>query len=278
MTTKLKATPDWLRVGIRERPEAVDREKGIVYGAIGAEEMTFKDRRGEFDRAAIREVVKLSKAGPKGLKARLGHPSMSGDSLGKFLGRFRNGRSAAILRPAGDGKMVERLAAKFDLHLDPSSFDTPNGNLGKYILDLAESDSDAFGASLVLQIDEEFRLDKKGVRLKDDDGNDLPPLWRPKVLHALDVVDEGDATESFLSAGLTADGLPDEVVRKATQLLEQQLGGQPRDVVRARVVAYLDRYLDYKYGGDAPEADEVLDAAPAGMPIDTLRRKLAING
>ena len=127
------------------------------------------------------------------------------------------------------------------------------------MLDLAEEDPDAFGGSLVLKVDEEHRLDKNGQRTLNDDGESLPPLWRPTEVHAIDVVDVGDATDGFLSAQLSADGLPDEVVRQASALLSKQFAGLSRDVVRARVQSWLDKYLDFQFGDDEPEMEPGVD-------------------
>jgi hypothetical protein len=164
-----------------------------------------------------------------------------------------------------------RAAVRADLHLSETAFESnPNGNLGDYLLDLAEEDPDALGASLVLRTDQEFRLDEKGRRAKGPDGEDLPPLWRPKALHAVDVVDTGDATRSFLSAGVDWFSLPDSVVRQASILLDQQFGSDADPaVVRARCQAWLDRCLELRYDGWKPtEVD-----TPRGVYPDFWRRR-----
>lgn len=262
---RLKAEPDWLRAAVTAPVAAVDRDKGLILGVIGAEEGVFHDRRGEFDKESIRQIVRLAKDKSGGLKARLGHPSMSSDALGKFVGRMRNPRAVPVMRPVGDGKFEEKLAAKFDLHVSESSRETPNGDIGGYVMRLAEEDPEAFGASLVLKTDKNLRRDAKGVTLKDDKGEDLPPLWMPTTLHALDVVDTPAATNSFLSV----DGLPDDVLRQACELLDTQFGDAPRDVVDRRVREWLSRYLDWRYGDTEPEK-------PAAGQLDTLRRKLRL--
>ena len=93
-----------------------------------------------------------------------------------------------------------------------TALDEPVGGgkpLGAYVMDLAESDPDALSSSLVLQRDEELRLDRRGRPLVDNEGIELPPLWRPTKIHASDIVAVGDAVDGFLSA----DSLPDAVVR-----------------------------------------------------------------
>jgi hypothetical protein len=264
---------EWLRAKAQGTNQ-VDREKGIIYGVILAEEGPFKSEgRGEFDRQAIRSIVRLAKDRPGGLKSRFAHPSLSNDGLGKYLGRFHDHRSDMILREAGrdaDGRPLQKelLAAKADLYLDKTALEEPIGGgkpLGIYVMDLAESDPDAFGTSLVLKTDQEMRLDKQGRPLKDDNGDDLPPLWRPKSLHASDVVDTGDATNSFLSSDL-----PDGIVRQGCELLDQQFEGKSREFVEARLMSFANRYLSMRFG-DEPEEDVApvtVESSPDGVLLD----------
>ena len=262
MQLKMPTKPEWLRASTAGAA-AVDRDKAVISGVILAEEGPFKSEgRGEFDRQAIRSIVKLANERKGGLKSRLGHPTLSDDGLGKFLGRVKNVRSSTVLRERGkdsDGKplLKEVLVARGELHLDKTALDEPIGGgkpLGVYVMDLAESDPDAFGTSLVLQTEQEYRLDKQGRPLADDDGNELPPLWRPTALHASDVVDTGDATNSFLSSDTLA-SLPDAIVRQGCELLDQQFSGQEREVVEARLTAFVNRYLAYRFSDGVSEAE-----------------------
>ena len=271
---KMLEKPEWLRAAFKREVSKPDREKGIVPDVILAEEGPFKSEgRGEFDRAAIRSIVKMANAKPGGLKSRWTHPGLSSDGLGKFLGRVKNVRSDTILREAGTDKdgnplMKERLVARGDLYLDKTALEpSPESGskpYGVYVMDLAESDPDAFGTSLVLKVNQETRIDKQGKPLKDDFGEDLPPLWIPTELHASDIVDEGDATNSFLSADILA-GLPDAIVRQGCELLDAQFAGQDREVVEARCKAFLNRYLAYRFG-EAAEAALRVDSTQMGEP------------
>ncbi len=257
---KLKPTTDWLRASARGVPLAtdgqpgVDRNAEVIRGMIIAQEGPFKSEgRGEFDQKALRSIIKLIKAAPNGLKSRFAHPSLSDDGIGKLLGRVKNPRIDTITTRDSEGtrKDDEIKVVRGDLHLDPASHSAPSGDLGAYIMDLAESDPDAMSSSLVLQADEEFRLDSKGRPKLDDEGNELPPLWRPLTLHASDVVDTGDAVDGFLSAE-TIDGLPDAVVRRACELLDTQFGDADRETITARCQAWLGRYLDHRFGEEEP--------------------------
>lgn len=285
MQLKMPVKPEWLRADVNGKPDAVDREKGIVRGAILAEDGPFKSEgRGEFDRKAIRSIVKMANEKPKGLLSRFKHPSISDDGLGKHIGRIKNVHSDTVLREAGKdagGKtlMKEVLIARGDLHIDSTALDEPVGGgkpLGVYIMDLAESDPDAFGMSLVLKKKEEWRLDKDKRPLKDASGNDLPPIWIPEVLHSCDCVGEGDATNGFLSADILA-GLPDAIVRQGCELLDAQFDGQAREAVQARLSAFMDRYLNHRFGEqeEAGQAEEK-PAEPVVLPVPDEALKLVI--
>ncbi len=243
--SKLKATSEWLRAGATEKPIGVDREAGVIFGVVVAQEGPFKSEgRGEFDVKALKTIRKLmAENGPNGTKSRFTHPDMSNDGLGKFLGRERKPRMDAIEK---DGKEIQLVRA--DLHFDPTALEEPVGGgrpLGDYVMALAESDPGAISSSLVLTMEEEFRIEKDGRPKRDEEtGEVLPPLWRPQKIHASDIVDEGDAVDDLLSV----DGLPDNLVRRGSALLDKQFSGCSREVVEARCQAYLSRYLHNRFG------------------------------
>ncbi len=288
--SKLKPTTDWLRAGARGAPLAtdgqigVDRNAQVIRGMIVAQEGPFKtEGRGEFNQKGLRGVVKLMKSESNGLKSRFTHPSLSSDGLGKHLGRLKNPRIDTVAASGSEG--ASKQVVRADLHLDPSSRKTPGGDLGGYIMDLAESDPDALSSSLVLKADKEFRLDSRHRPKLDDDGKELPPLWFPTALHASDIVDTGEAVDGLLSAD-TIDGLPDAVVRRACELLDTQFADADRETVSARCKALLDRYLHHRFGEEEPAGgndllrDEVYkQVAQAVMEMDgdTVILKIADN-
>ena len=215
--------------------------RGFVVAQTGA----FKEPepRGEFDSKSLKQIAALMRREPAGLKSRFTHPDLSSDGLGKFLGRAKNPRIEP-LSVVRNGEKLDVEAIRADLHFAASASDTPSGDLAKYVMDLAEEDADALSSSLVIEPVEEFRLNKDGTRKLDDEtGSPLPPLWRPKKIHATDIVDTGAAVDGLLSAQLSGEGLPDEVVRRASELLRQQFGDKPRDFVEPRLRAWLDRVL-----------------------------------
>jgi hypothetical protein len=301
----LPAETDWLRLPpVRERVIGVDREKGIVRGFVVAEEGPFQSEgRGEFDRAALKTITRLMREEEHGLKMRLGHPGMSDDGLSRFLGRARDPFRDVIQRQK-DGETIEVEVVRADLHISPVAMkqqaDGGGISIGEHVMLRAETDPASFEASLVLEIEEELRLDAKGRPLKDDAGNDLPPLWRPRRLHAVDAVDDGDAVRGgFLSVlqevrQLSPRQLLARAPQAAAEFLDQLFPGAGREVVEARCQAWLEKYLTRRFGepeapaallvGDeTPALDGVVwkeyipgltgpEAAPAPPSVDTLRR------
>lgn len=261
--------PVYLKSMASGRPIGVDRANKTIQGYVVALHGPFKDLRGEFDDKSLAKIVELGNASPAGLKSRFTHPGMSDDGLGKHLGRAKNFTldQATAIR---DGKPVTVPAVRGDLHLNDAAFHSPSGDLGTYIMDLAESDSDAMSSSLVLRTDKEKRLNPDGTAQKDKAGNELPPLWRPKLLHASDVVDDGAAVDGFLGLdrNIAIALLPDAEVRLGVELLDRVFEGQPRDVVEGRVLSYLRKYLDLRFGDDEIDAKRAaLKAKLAGLGI-----------
>ncbi len=249
--------PMWESLKYAGRPIGVDREARVLRGYVVAQRGPFKTKgRGEFDDKSLASIVELMNSGSAGLKSRFTHPDMSSDGLGKFLGRSRNARLT------DDGAKV-----RADLHFDPSASKTPNGDLADYVMSLAESDPDALSSSLVLTVDREFRLEPDGTRKTDTDGEPLPPLWRPKKLHASDIVDTGDAVDGLLSAGVDVDGLPLSALWRGAEMLDRLFADEPREVIEERLLGWMGRYLNGRFG---PAED--------GKPddVERLRRRLRL--
>lgn len=259
----------------KSRPIGVDRDKNILRGYVLAQQGPFKSEgRGEFDEDSLKAIIRLGNT-QAGLKSRLGHPTMSDDGIGKFLGRARD-LSMSTATDARTGKSVP--AVRGDLHFDKSASKTPSGDLADYVLSLAESDPDSFSSSLVLEVEQEFRIDTKGRPLTDAEGNELPPLWKPTAIHASDIVDTGDAVDSVLSPAELAKALDvgltpelekmlrfDRVARFVTQLLNGQFPKAGKDEVRERCMGWLDRYLSHRF----PEPEAVITPR-----MDRLRERM----
>lgn len=164
----------------------IDREKGIIYGFKVVELGVTKDRRGEFDEESLKTIINLGNASKIGIKSRFGHPNMSNTAFGTFLGRVKN------FRLSENGGAILG-----DEYLDKTAYKTPNGDLASYTMDLGESDPDAFGSSMVIYWDEEYRKKKDGSLTKDEKGEPLVPLIKVKKLSGVDIVDNPAANEGM---------------------------------------------------------------------------------
>lgn len=237
--TNMPTVPTLERLKTLSPGARVDRENMVLRGFVLAQKGPFKSvGRGEFDDISLALIVKQVNANALGVKSRFTHPDMSSDGLGKYLGRARD---AYI-----DGDRV-----RGNLHFDPTAANTPNGNLSGYVMDLAESDPDALSSSLVLRVDQEYRLEPNGTRKKGPDGRELPPLWRPKSISASDIVDTGDAVDGLLSAGVDVDALPLSALWRGAEFLDGIFANADAETVRARVTGWLERYLSGRFGEGA---------------------------
>lgn len=92
------------------------------------------------DKDFIVAASKQLKAKTEGVKSRYTHPDMSGDGLGKGLGRV-----------VYSG--VEGDSLRGDVHFWKSAHNTPEGNLAEHVMQLAEEDPKAFGISITFEQD-----------------------------------------------------------------------------------------------------------------------------
>ncbi len=145
------------------------------------------------DGETLDQVVELGNSKPGGFKVRFTHPEMSGDGLGSYLGRAKNFRR-------------EDDKALADIHFSPSSRETPDGDLGGYVMTLAEDDSEVFAMSMV------FEHDRGAEKLfeathSNTDGDFVSPVEendqnfrhvRLSIFHGADFVDEPAANPGGL--------------------------------------------------------------------------------
>jgi hypothetical protein len=229
--------------GIEKGKAGIDREKkhsrgfGVIYGYAVMRKGFVKDSRGwEIDDNTLETLVKLGNASKIGIKSRFGHPEMSSSALGTFLGRAHNFRN--------DNDIV-----RADLYIDSSAYNTPKGNLGQYVLDLAESDPDAFGTSVVMGgVELEYKIEKDGSKKKDAKGKDLPPALRFKALMASDVVDEGAATDGMFEY---EDGV--QYSAQATLILDRFM---KLPNAEEKLYGFLDRYFSKDYKNETDDFKE----------------------
>ena len=183
-----------LSTGLQQGTAGVDREARMIRDYSVA-------TRGEaggwgkwLDSEFLDQIVRAGNANPIGMKSRFTHPGLCSDGLGKFLGRTHD------LRRDGDHVLG-------DLHFAEVGSSSPEGDLAGYVMNLAEEDPDAFGASIVFYMDmgeqDRFRAeheDEDGHFISPDpDNTHNLPHWRLAELEAVDVVDSPAANSGMFS-------------------------------------------------------------------------------
>lgn len=234
---------NFLRSFAKGRPVGVDRKANVLRGYVVAQLGPFKSEgRGEFDLPALEEIVRLGNA-TKQLKSRFNHETMCDNGVGRYLGRPQGFFMSEARR--ADGQVVPAVRA--DLHFDETALKEPPGGgppLGKYVMDLAESDPDAISSSMVLRAKKTYRRKEDGTLLTDESGEELPPLWFPERVYGSDIVDTGDAVDGLLSA----DSAPDALVWKGAELLDANFPDATREELAGQLHAWLDRYIEHRFG------------------------------
>ncbi len=203
------------------------------------------------DATALQQCADSINASANGLKSRFTHPSLSGDGMGKLLGRAFDAEV--------DG---DRVLA--DLHILQSAHDTPDGDLAGYVMGLAAEDPEGFGASIAFEHDEEAeelfftenggtvetndegftKWNSEGFEPPDDQNSQKYRHMRLKELRAVDVVDEPAANPKGL---FHREGV--ELLRDGEALLDFALGISEKPPVLSslsiapeRLKGFLSRY------------------------------------
>lgn len=159
-------------------PTNVDRDKGIISDIVIVE--FGENKNGTyFNHQFLKDIVEQGNSQPRGVKSRFGHPNMCATTLGSFIGRYKNFK-------------LEGDQVKADLFLDVTAKNSPNGDLYTYTLDMAESNPDMFGNSIVITADEEQEFDDNGELI-----HDYSLILSSFI--ASDVVDSPAATNSLFS-------------------------------------------------------------------------------
>ena len=230
-----------------ELPAKVDRKANIIFGAnlMQVGDLNNGDARPwTVDAESLSQAQQMMSKGNNGAKARFTHPNMSSDGMGSYLGRWKNVR-------------VDGGTLRGDLHIADAAFKSPQGDLGTYVMDLAESDPEAFGVSLATRLDysdlEEFDKKKTGEKW---------PM-RFSDIRAGDIVDEPAATRGGMFDLTTPDlrNLP----AQATVLLSTYFGDAEPEVVRGRINSFLDRYLSNR---EPVMADQTPVENPEETPVE----------
>ena len=152
----------------------LDEPNGILHSVVVAQAGKVKSYFEEIDSETLSQIASLGNAKENGVKARFGHPNMCSSSFGTYIGRFKNYH-------------IEGDAVLADLHLDEVCRSSPTGNLYDYILKMAKSNPDMFGASIAF------------VPAEPATGEGDFPFTRIQDLLATDLVDDPAATDSLFS-------------------------------------------------------------------------------
>ena len=166
----------------------VDMDKGVLLGVKVIQMGRVNDARPFFvDETTLGQIVELGNQPAKGLKVRYTHAGRE-DAMGSHLGRASNFR-------------IEGDCVRADVVLAKSSFISPKGNLGGYVLTLAEEDSLSLGMSVAgtLDAEEMSTLEEGGVM----------PL-RFLDLYSADVVADPAATRNGLFSTQEPKGMAEE--------------------------------------------------------------------
>ena len=186
----------------------IDSENGIITGVIMCQVGEALGHGVWLEQEFINDGIAYAQKHhtEKGMKARFGHPSMSNETLGTEMGRFKN------FRVEGE-KMVA------DLHLFESADLSPTQpGMKKWMLSMAMEDPAAIMCSIVFKIGSYYQRDPNGNKYDieykrqgysgfwvskdkkykfDPEGKIYVSL---KELMFCDIVDQGAATDKLLSA------------------------------------------------------------------------------
>lgn len=213
--------------------KGIDRSEGnIIFGASVIELGEVNDDRPWIvDQRTLEQVVEFGSRPQRGLKAKFTHPNMSNDGLGTHLGYWKNFRI--------DGSRV-----RADLHISDSAFKSPKGDLGGYVLALAEEDPEAFGVSVSTRIDfAAMGIDEAGNPVEEAEG-DLP--LRFAALRSADFVDEPAATRGGLfSESMALDDRFEnvDIASMLTWVLDNHFENENPEEIRDRVSTALSTYF-----------------------------------
>ena len=257
----------WLDTScLRAKPSSVDLEAGVIYGVKVCTEGEAKGHGVSLDSEFIDSVAKLGKQTKQGLKARFGHPNMCSESLGTYIGRFKNFSTGTTTRTGG----AEAACCFADLYLSESAKDAPSGDLYSYVVSMAENEADMFGTSIVFREGNRYRRNDKGEKVypRAQDGSwneefdkaNKPDFVECQALMACDCVDEPAANDGLFSAFSG-----DTVAGQITQFLDlhpqvfQLLENSPE--VMAAIASYGHRFDEFlskyrKYRAEAKISSE----------------------
>ncbi|MFY0628701.1 MAG: hypothetical protein JXR07_20580 [Reichenbachiella sp.] len=185
--------------------EKVDEDNGILYGVTLCQVGEAKGHGLHLEQEFVDDCAAYgAKHHAKlGMKSRFGHPSMSNETLGTEMGRFKEFR-------------VEGEQLKADLHLLESSNLSPTQpGMKDWMLSMASEDPAMIMCSIVFVPDYYYQYSEKVEKIRvweyDSDGNWVSANSKMKTYCALkelqfcDIVDQGAATDKLFSEEFNSD-------------------------------------------------------------------------
>lgn len=184
---QFKTSERWFKTDvIFAQPDLkVDAENGIIRDVSVCTAGEAKGHGLMLEQSFIDDVARLGNDWKQGVKCRFGHPNMSNESLGTYLGRFTNFR-------------VEGIKAIADLQLDEVAKKAPGGDIYTYVLEMATKNPDMFGTSITFQYKYTYFYDKDGQKVKGENPDDGPTFASIEKLTGTVVVDEPAANPGGL--------------------------------------------------------------------------------
>lgn len=219
--------------------EGVDNDKSTISGAKVIELGHTNDARPfTVDEKTLDQVVEMGNRTSRGVKVRLTHPK--GEQMGLHLGRIA-------------GFYREGDSVRADVNIAASSRNSPRGDIGGYVLTLAEEDSEALGMSVAGKLDKESML-------KDSKDGILPIRFHS--LYAVDVVSEPAATRGGLFSIQEEEfDMSDEVKDVKVEDADQKAPEATETPVKPEA----DK--------DVPKLEEVVDKAPEAPEVKADEKK-----
>jgi len=146
--------------GLDKTRGKVDRENSRINGLAVITEGEALGHGVFIEAEQIAHAVKLGNDRAGGLKARFGHPNMSSTALGTYMGKETNfylDDSSGVAIARADMNFSEAARKSPGFSNDPVD----------YLLDLAETEPDMFGTSIVFKPGKTYVRDEKGKKIYD---------------------------------------------------------------------------------------------------------------
>ena len=201
---------------------------------------------------SLRKLVELGNGRPHGIRCGSDTPTNPTTGWGSTSGRSKNFRL--------DGNKV-----RADLHLNETSLQAPPQGgraLGEYVMHLADTDP---GCILVRRSC--WKPTKSRSKGSLPCGCPRTCTRRTSSTPAMPSTTSSRPTSSRICLR--------ESVYQATELIDEQFAGQPREVVEARLRAFLDKYLDRQFGPADTKQEEDDMSQESDARIEKLEEQAA---